>query len=502
MSTPSTSLTPDTDGPISPTSVSIPESYVKAGPRAPGCCSRLFSSVLTLDADSVVEYDFRKALFGYSFYIFLSGGVMSKSLAAYLLFVVGGTLLTATASCAQAAGAPPRSYLLGERGCWRNVYATSWSDITLMTLTSFLLALLVNNVHTRWWTCRSMVQDLTNSAVHVYFQLHVGMAPSANLTPQQEKARVVLMRRVERRLRLAFNLALYSASTDADNDKAAAMKYLSKLKLHTPPSPPRHNHGRYALLTDNEMEELSSIDANTREKTYHRHTHLVLGWLARDVTALCASAEPGKGPSPHVDSGRLNDLLTAIGRLRTLSEDLPMQCRVQLPFATVSMAACVVHLTIIQIMYTSASYIGAGLHTPEMGTKALAGLFSVCVLPAVFLSILKLQALLSNPFGKLAHRRTNFPVRVCTSPRRRAPRIFSHTPFHPTSTPPPHFGPHLRTHHPPPHTHTQPPPPPPPPPLPSFTLFLAGRRFQAQSHGAAQNNLRAHERARVCARGS
>lgn len=417
------SITLEADGPTSPTSISRSEGFVKAGPRGLGCCSRLFGSVLTLDADSVVEYDFRKALFGYSFYTFFAGGVMSKSLVAYLLFVIGGTLLTATASCAQVAGAPPRSYLLGERGCWRNVYAMSWSDITLMTLTSFLLALLVNNVHTRWWTCRTMVQDLTNSAVHVWFQLHVGMAPSAGLTPQQAKARVVLMRRVERRLRLAF-MALYSASTDADNDKGAAMDYLEMLKLHTPPKPPRHFHGRHALLTTNEMEELSSNDATTGVKTYHRHTHLVLGWLARDVTALCASAEPGgRGPSPHVDSGRLADLLSAIARLRTLSEDLPMQCRVQLPFATVSMAACVVHLTVFQIMYTSASYIGAGLHTPEMGTKALAGLFSVCVLPAVFLSILKLQALLSNPFGKLANRRTNFPVRARP---RRPPQLPTH----------------------------------------------------------------------------
>ena len=418
--------------------------------------------MLTLDSDSVVEYDFRKALFGYSFYTFFSGGVMSKSLAAYLLFVIGGTLLTATASCAQTAGAPPRSYLLGERGCWRNVYAMSWSDITLMTLTSFLLALLVNNVHTRWWTCRTMVQDLTNCAVHVYFQLHVNMAPSTDLVPQQAQERVVLMRRVERRLRLAFNMALYSASTDADNDKAAAMKYLHELKLHTPPTPPRHWHGRYALLTDNEMEELSSLDATTGNKTYHRHTYLVLGWLARDVTALCKS--------PHVDSGRLSDLLSSIAKLRTLSEDLPMQCRVQLPFATVSMAACVVHLTVLQIMYTSASYIGAGLHTPEMGTKALAGLFSVCVIPAVFLSILKLQALLSNPFGKYANMRTNFPVRA---PRHGAPRAISPT-HHST---PLHSAPlclRIRT---PPSTAitattatttTTTAPPPPPPPLPVF----------------------------------
>lgn len=65
--------------------------------------------------------------------------------------------------------------------------------------------------------------------------------------------------------------------------------------------------------------------------------------------------------------------------------------------------ACVVHLTIIQVAYVSASLIGAG------GLKAWSGGVTVIVVPLVFLSLLQLQALLSNPFGKF-EAVTNFPI--------------------------------------------------------------------------------------------
>jgi len=70
----------------------------------------------------------------------------------------------------------------------------------------------------------------------------------------------------------------------------------------------------------------------------------------------------------------------------------------------------VVHLTISQLMYTSASYIAMGINGQENGLKALAGLFSICVLPAVYLSILKMQSLLSNPFGRFSVHAMDFPV--------------------------------------------------------------------------------------------
>lgn len=359
-------------------------------------------AISTLDADgSVLEYNFRAALFRRAFEAFFSGGVISWTLGAYLIVIIFFTVLAATAACPQQLNAPLRSHLLGVGACWRNTYAVSWGDMTLLPLTSFLLGLLVHNVHSRWWTCRTMVQEVLNHAVHVFFLLHVAMTPDPVVGDKRERDAIVL--RVERRLNLALRLVVFSAQTDMNASKTLTGIYLEKLVKGLPPAPELgHIHGRPALLTAAEMVELGHQGAGIGDTVFHRRTYLVLGWLARDLCTLCNNG--------HVDSARLSDLMTAVGKLRVLGEDLPMFCRVQLPFASVSLVACVVHLSIFQICCTSASYIGAGLAEPELWTKALVGLFSLCVLPTVFLSILKLQALMSNPFGKFSGKRTNFPV--------------------------------------------------------------------------------------------
>ena len=66
------------------------------------------------------------------------------------------------------------------------------------------------------------------------------------------------------------------------------------------------------------------------------------------------------------------------------------------------------HLTIIQVAYVSSSLIGAG------GLKAWSGIVTVIFVPLVFLSLLQLQALLSNPFGKF-EAVTNFPIAALVS---------------------------------------------------------------------------------------
>ena len=149
---------------------------------------------------------------------------------------------------------------------------------------------------------------------------------------------------------------------------------------------------RPALLT---QEEFTALDNK-------RHAYHVLAWVVRDAMTLVKNK--------HVGEMRMKEVIDTVGKLRALCEDVPMFTRVQLPFVTVSMVAVVVHLTIFQLMYVSASYIGTGVAERELGLKVVAGLFSVCVVPAVFLSILKMQSLLSNPFGKFSSFQTDFPV--------------------------------------------------------------------------------------------
>ena len=240
---------------------------------------------------SVLEYDFRAALFKASFDIFFHGGVLSRSLVAYLCFIIFATLLTATASCEQVAHPPTYSLLLGSAGCWTNTYAMNWGDITLMTLTSFLLGLLVNNVLTRWWTTRTLVQDALNTAIQVYFLIHAVLEPRAGKAPEALEERDRIVASVKRRLRLAFRIMLLSARTD-DTAGGTEVVRQGMLELLRPATTPDGLHHRGPLLLDQELELLN----------HHRYTYLVPGWMTRDVTALVG---------PHMNPMRLGDLLTA-----------------------------------------------------------------------------------------------------------------------------------------------------------------------------------------------
>jgi hypothetical protein len=245
----------------------------------------------------------------------------------------------------------------------------------------------VNNVIQRHWTTRTMVQDVLNTSVQVYFNLRVMLEvipASASATAVGERDAVLA--RIRRRLSLAFRVILLAARTDVEgahvHEEVAAA--LGRLRAERP-------GGVGPLLSDEEAAVLGE----------HRRVYVVLGWVLRDLVGLVDHG--------HVHAMRLGDLAAAIGKLRTLGNDIPMYVRVQLPFAAVALVACVVHLTLAQVVYVSASFIGAGFATPNMSAKAFSGIFAVVVIPSVFLSILKLQALLSNPFGKFAAA-TNFPV--------------------------------------------------------------------------------------------
>lgn len=330
-------------------------------------------------SSEVVEYDFTSALFENAFYFFASSGLVTRQILAIEGAIVLTTLIAATSTC----NSRGVSLLMGST-CWRNDSPLSWGDLTLLFLASFLLGLLVNNVLTRWWTTRVQAQDVINTSVQIYFHLRTVLVPRASRSAEQMAAREVALATIKRRLRLAFRIMLISARTNetdgATEVVTAALKKLMQSTAH-----------RGALMLPCEAKLLGG----------HRHAYAVLGWIARDLNALHDAG--------HFDDYQMSSFNGHLAKLRALCEDLPLFVRTQLPFVTVSMVACVVHLSIIQLMYVAASVIGAGINE-RGGTAILSGVFSVALVPAVFLSILKMQALLSNPFGKDANARTNFPT--------------------------------------------------------------------------------------------
>lgn len=333
-------------------------------------------------AREVLSYDFSRSLFRDAFLYALLGGVMTPGIAIYVAFLATVSIITGLSAC-PADPAPPTSWssLLGNRGCWAgNVAPLTYSDISLLSLTSFLLSLLANNVANQWWTMRTMLQEAINVSVSAYTELIVLLdrrIPNAD--------RDFAVAAFKRRLRVAFQIALIAARTDVSlpsSEAFAAFKTLEEPSAD----------GRPPLLLPAEAAALGD----------RRRSQIVLGWALRDVQVLC-----DKGKIPML---RMGDFHASLSRLRVLYNDIPFMARVQLPFAATSLTACVVHVTLWQMTYVSASLIGDGVATPGQSIKAVSGIVSIIVLPMAFLCILRLQVLLSQPFGQIKSP-TNFPTK-------------------------------------------------------------------------------------------
>ena len=345
------------------------------------------------------QYSFHAALFSRAFPFFLRSGIFSPELIAYIAFLTAAAVLGGLAVCQP--GSSSSSILLGPGGgCWSASYAFSWTDMTLSTLTSFLLSLLVNNVLTRWWTARTMVQDCTNTVIQILFNLAFAQEPRPHGLSEEEwlargAAFSAVKRRVKRRLYLAFELMLITASTqDLKDSFSCHTMSEAYAELRAAPAGggkgPVLGHGA-PLITQAEWEVLG----------HHRFAVAPVAWCVRDMQGLL--------DREVINAFRFNELLALSVKLRATLNDIPFYVRVQLPFVAVSLVACVVHLTLLQLVYTSASYIGLGLTMPGQGAKAWAGLLSIVLVSTIFLSILKLQAEMSNPFRVFSTR----SVSVC-----------------------------------------------------------------------------------------
>lgn len=390
-----------------------------------------------------VSYDFSRALFGGAPQFFWR--TATPGLVAYHLFLIVATIVAALCSCPQQNNAPSWSVITGYAGCWSNQYQMGWSDLTLMALCSFLLALLVNNVTARYWSLRLLVQDAINTNVSLFNNVNFWL--KRHWTSEEEKDRtskeeenncIHITERIERRLSLAFHFMLVAARTGfkVDMEMPGGARTSSEGKVTTvfedeiafcserpwvawEEEIPRNTvvgqnpkaivvgtvEGQLSKKVEGQLPKLIiKGEAEILRQQKHNAASTILSWVQRDIQQLYEKK--------HFQGDcKLSDFFSTLATLRKIANDLPMQVHVQLPFITVAMTACVVHLTIFQVCYVSASLIGAGISTPFIGAKALTGFFSIVFVPAIFLYILKLQSVLSNPFGVFLSD-SNFNIKV------------------------------------------------------------------------------------------
>ena len=232
----------------------------------------------------VVRYEFGAALFSRSIYYVALSGILTVPIAAYVLALVGMATLAGLAACPQVTPVPMGwSILLGTRGCWPNSQL-AWSELTLLPLTSFLLALLASSMAARWWSTRLLLQDSVGAGTQLFMGLKASMMPRAEADHPEAAA---IVRTIKRRLLLTFGLTLSNVGYSG-----VSLDSLTREGLLTPP-------------------EAAALHG-------HRSVNTVAGWLLRDVTCL---VDRGWLLSPGPTLGALNGMLA---RVRTTLVDLPV----------------------------------------------------------------------------------------------------------------------------------------------------------------------------------
>jgi len=348
-----------------------------------------------IDTSAVLEsqYDFHRALFSRAFLYFVTGRIISWQMALYIAALTLASTLAGLCVC----NADKMSILLGRGFCWSPTYAFSWADMTLSGLCAFLLGLLVNNVLTRWWTTRTLIQDLINNMGHLLFLLKMAREPFCKVpqgeTENYDQLYIEAFRRIKCRLVLAFELMILAASTykkkDTDSHERVKKFYMVREGIIAGELEGSGVGDKNGVALDGKRETFkevmhihpalwvyrkwgtkSMLADDLRNLNLHRHPTVPLSWALGDVQAL-----EDRG---ILSRFRVNDIFGMITKLRTALNDVPFWVGVQLPFVAVSTVACTVHLTLFQLCYISANYIGVGLTVEGQGAKALAG-FCSCI---------------------------------------------------------------------------------------------------------------------------
>ena len=118
-----------------------------------------------------------------------------------------------------------------------------------------------------------------------------------------------------------------------------------------------------------------------------------LGYLTSLVLCASTAGVLGDAPNPIISS-----FLSDLTFIRTNCDDISMYLNSQMPFALVEIVGIVVFSFMIQLIYSSSSFISVGLAN-NSEDSIYTGYFTVALYTYVMLGILTLFLVLENPMG-------------------------------------------------------------------------------------------------------
>lgn len=244
------------------------------------------------------------------------------------------------------------------------------SSLTLMTLSSFVLAFFMNMIIQRWWSVRSLLNVIIARSNNIVSTL-VGIL-SAKVRSVQANQRLPiktmstnLIKNVSGYLLLYFRLVINAARGEKNLKDLVEKGYIT-------PADQLYFHS------------IGPVPV---------HATVLLNIIIQDAAnAGLLETIPGTVVS------NLGSFMDDLRVIRAQGIDIGMYINTQLPFPFIQIVSAVVYGLLIQLVYVSASFISEGVKNKD-NSLFTTGYLTILLYSFVHLGLLKLFVVLENPLG-------------------------------------------------------------------------------------------------------
>lgn len=241
------------------------------------------------------------------------------------------------------------------------------NNLTLTTVTSFLVGLFANTLLQRWWALRMHLLGHMggNNEVIILTATTLANSKLINENPEYTAEAKQACYSIYRYLNLGNYLTIFNASKE--------FKYDLLLKK--------------GILTKSEYEMVKSSSGSP---------NIAYSWIDSRLQKLANAGFLGAFPGPG--HSNLSALLTAVGNSRANCIAVMTYVDTQLPYPFVQLVAFVVNACLIQVVFVSGGTIGQGRHINDY-SLVFTGYLTTILFIAVMRSLLLLYNILCNPLG-------------------------------------------------------------------------------------------------------
>mmetsp|Transcript_704 Transcript_704/g.1157 ORF Transcript_704/g.1157 Transcript_704/m.1157 type:complete len:439 (-) Transcript_704:140-1456(-) len=335
----------------------------------------LVDSVVSYESEgpSILSYN-TDAVLDYGWIIPIRGSIITVRFCVFIITAVLSTTFLAYASC---------SYREFSDFCVP-VPQNDYRHMTMGAVAAFVTVIFISHLIMRWWCIRTHLQGVIGKGNSVIITLAaVFSCTLVNIDPKIEFDARRSQQQIYRYLNLAHALLYKTASKQMDLSDLVERK----------------------IISANECAYLSKIKG--------LNPNIIYGWIQILIQRLAFSGLLGDMLGEGAVT--MKTLIDDVENIRSNSSMVLVYIRTQLPYAFVQVVAVVVYAFIIQAIFVSAGVIGLGLKLGQT-REVFWGYMTLVLMCFVFIGLLTIYRLLSNPLGSNA---ADFPknsyMQMCES---------------------------------------------------------------------------------------